>query len=170
MLQAPRAVASIDYRVRGAEQVALSVRALTWLEEVAIHDREDGMPGYISAALLADGKQAFGTTREVLQLLEDEVAAIGRQVLEVLAAISPSYLRSDMDAWLTTLVTGARHATNIRTSIDISDTDDWIVGAKAVRIHRIERWFGLPANELTDGQRLAFKAACQVVSQLGSEK
>ena len=78
LIRRPYPVTPIDLRIRGAESIALSVRAITWEEEMEIQDLHSQKKvslsiGYITKCLMADGEQAFSSFEQTSMLSESEI-------------------------------------------------------------------------------------------------
>ena len=145
----------------------LSVKALTWQEEMvavdaAADDSENIESHFIAASMLADGSRAFNSAEEVGQLSESEVAVLGAEVLVALSRISPSHVRSDIDKWRETLKRGALHGSNMVEVIAMAGCVDYTMAAT---VGRIDRYFGVPVSRLTEGHRLAFLVAREIIEE-----
>jgi len=162
LLAVPYAERPIDYRLRGAEDVSLSVRALRSCDEADLLEEADVLEadrranallaGYVRLALIADGERAFRDERDMGALTTEEVRALGRQVVAALVRISPSYLRSDLESWMARLREGAAAPNN-------APAREMLGSATP------ERYFGRPLCELTDGQMMAANAAYGIVNE-----
>ena len=172
LLQRPRPVLPLSLRLNIAPEAALSVRALTALEDEATRDIDDSIPAEvrrstwvmrtIAAALLADGEAAFSSAAQVGQFSEPEIIAMGGAVLDALAIIGPTYRYSDAPQWANVLARGAAHNSNVSITSGIGQAalDRWQRGSWLR--YDYSGFFGLPLIELTDGQRMAYDAARKV--------
>ncbi len=172
LLGRPRPVWPISLRFDYAPELALSVRALTATEDEGARDLDLELPEdvrraqwvtrTVAASLLVDGAPAFSSPEEVEGFSDAEIVAMASSVLDALAVVSPSYSRSDTVAWASYLQRGATHPTN--TSLFMA------IGAGAFEQGIRGSWFrfawtdffGMPAIDLTDGQRMAYEAARKV--------
>lgn len=167
----PYPVVPIDIRLRGAEHIALSVRAITWAEEMEVQDLYDENMsslslGYISKSLMADGEQAFSSHEEAAMLSEGEIKKLEHVVAEALSRICPCMFRSDMVAWGFALYEGAKHFSNSHAvSLALSCVED---GMELVT-QRLDRFYNMPLLELTEGHALAFHSICKVISEARDE-
>jgi hypothetical protein len=116
----------------------------------------------LTALSLHDGEaRVFADGAEILRLFtERDAVALMRATLEALEVISPSFRRIDEETWERRLAEGAKTGGNAEQAIALALCMD-----EGVRtgIPRPERYFGLPAGQLTDGQRLVFRAARRAV-------
>jgi len=167
----PYPVAPIGVRIRGAESIALSVRAITWSEEVEVRDfcseKENSLAlAYISKCLMADGEQAFSSYEEASMLNESEISRLEPDVVNALSRICPSFFRSDCEAWLSALYAGAKDFSNIHAVLLASSClEDGMSGSAT----RPDRFYGMPLLELTEGHVLAFRSACKVIWEARDE-
>jgi hypothetical protein len=167
----PRPLWAIAYRIRGADGVPLSVRGLRWAECAEMYDVPDG-PAHIShvaarvvaTALCTPAGPAFSCAAEVDRLSEPEVLTLAGDVLDALAVISPMYGRVNADLWKARLYEGAAHPVNLNAAVAMAECCDIAIGfGGSARIARPDRYFGLSVSQLTDGQLMAYRAACSLV-------
>jgi hypothetical protein len=167
----PYPVIPISIRLRGAESIALSVRALTWCEEMEIQDlhsqKESTLSlAYIAKSLMADGEQAFSSYEQASMLSESEIQRLEPEVALALSKVCPCVFRSDMSAWEFALYEGAKHLTNAHAvSMAMSCIED---GSEMVT-QRPDRFYNMPLLELTEGHALAFRSACKVIWEARDE-
>ena len=164
LLRTPRAVMPIAYRVRGAEHVPLRVQALRSVEELEAWDmaadiepeeaRESAAISHVIAScLLTPSGLAFDSGEQVAQLSEREVSDLGGAVFVALATVSPTWLRCNWPAWRAFLERGAKHPTNLGEAYTLGLSD-------------IDRYFGLPIGQMTDGQRMVASVCREMAKKL----
>ncbi len=160
--------------------MALHARALTALEERACLDACEGVEPravwldrlslhLLVASLWTPAGPAFpGGAEEAGALEEDEGERLVGEALGALAVVSPSYTRSDSDAWAAALLKGAADPSNMRIAFTLAGAVDVALGYGGGRITtaRPDRYFGLPFAELTDGHLMAYAAARVFVDSL----
>ncbi len=173
LLRSPWAVSGISFRLQAAPDVRLSVKALRSSEWSSVGDSLRGIgeseirdskrfTQFIYLALLADGEKAFDSPAQILQLDRGQHRRLGLSVVFGLASCSPTYVFSDVAAWDKKLRLGAAHPTNFTDSMLLYGSTDTSSSA----VHgRPERYFGVRAGELTDGQFMAFAAARNVMKR-----
>lgn len=105
--------------------------------------------------------QVFKDTAELGLLRDLEFIQLAENVIDALNHCSPTYNHSDIGAWATQLSIGAAHETNLATTYMLSDCFDVNMRGKTMRP---DRYFGLPYSQMTDGQWMAYNAACKVVA------
>lgn len=153
----------------GVERGAFRVQAVTSLEVLAANDlaapdatdttrarrRELG----IVAAALCDerGAPVFDSADDVGELDDNECERIVHAVRSVLDVISPTFATSDVRAWHSALVDGARE--NMHTAMVLGSC---VEAVGRIHVDRPDRYFGIPLGALTDGQHMAFRAAFDV--------
>lgn len=174
LLSRPRPSWPIQYRIRGAESVQLTVRALRSIEEAEAADAAGDLPAEarISAAarhlvtrcLYTDGAPVFASAEEAGLLTDGEFLALWQHIDPALAVCSPSYQRSDLMAWDKRLQLGAWDS--LPEAMILASCVDMSVGLGGVcTVERPDRYFGVPVADITDGQRMAYRAAREVVRQ-----
>lgn len=166
LLERPRPRVRLEHKIRGID-AALYVRALRSLEESSAADEARDVPeelrhaaitaGYVSRSLMVGDAMAFQSADEVGLLSEHEVQELGVHVVEALLLISPSYRRSNVDAWALKLTEGAR--ANLYEASLLADC----VGDHGARP---EWYFGGLVSDMTDGQHMVFSAAYKVIRQI----
>lgn len=139
----------MTYRVMGADRIELLVQAPLWLAEMTCGTALE----LVVECLFAAGRKAFTSVTELEQLPESEVAALAVATIEALDGAVPSQRRSDLGAWDGKLREGARHHENLLEALAMSEA-----GA-------VDRYFGAPVKDLTVGHRMAYGAACHVISE-----
>lgn len=166
----------ISHRLRGVEGVQLSVRALSSLELGVLTDEAQDVNdsertsavscGVIAHAIMANGQKVFADGSEVASVLsEPECDELAAHVFKALEVISPTYARSDSDAWHEVLKKGAR--ANFSTAIALGGSVDFAIGAATGRVvDRPDRYFGLPLAELVDAHWMVYRAARDFVNDL----
>lgn len=162
----------LKYRVRGAEHIALYVVGLRADEGAEVIDAGADCDeasivashracALISACVYLDGDRAFPTPKHAKQLFEPELVELHQEVVEAISRISPLYALIDYRAWVDALKTGASHPSNRAMAFRVAQCVDVVGGfTKAYKHPRPDRWYGVPISELTDGQLLAYDAAC----------
>lgn len=175
LLQRPRATAPIVYRIRGAEDIPLRVRALSSLDEAAILDAaegEDGLGGsraaseLLARALLTSEGSAFASASDVDALEPSEVVSLSRAVRAALDVISPTYARHDHVAWARALKKGATAPGNWAATLALGGCMDHAFGFGSGRcVERPDRYFGVPLADLTDGQWMVYRAAVEAFEE-----
>lgn len=176
LLQRPRPITSLACRIRGAENVALRVRAISGIDEAAIADASEGpdevrgsraAAELVHRALLAPGGPAFASADEVGHLGADEALALARAVRAALDVISPTYVLHDGAAWDRVLRRGASAPGNWAEALSLGGCVDYAFGYGVGRsIERPDRYFGIPLADMTDGQWMAYRAARAVAEEL----
>lgn len=175
LLERPYAVAPLDYRIPGVEDVPLRVRALSGRDYGAA-SRAGRDPGEIGRArfakeilcraLLTPDGPAFASADEVGALRPDEAVELDAAVGLALAPISPVYGWSDVEAWMRVLQVGAEHPSNIGALYALAGCVDTAIGSTVyVRTERPDRYFGVPIADITDGQWMAYRAARRTIEK-----
>lgn len=177
LLVRPYAVAPIAFRIRGAEDVPLRVRALRSADEYAIADAAQSTPDIggsraaselVCRALLAPGGAAFASVEEVDAMGSGEVLTLAKTVRAALNAISPTYALADSARWHVRLKEGAR--VNWSEMLALGGSVDFAFGYGVGRAtERPDRYFGVPLADLTDGQWMVYRAA-RAVFEEGQKK
>jgi len=171
----PRPRLALEHRVAGADDIELHVVALTGAEEADCFDAGDvGTPegrsavsaALITASLHTAAGRAFRAEREALLLPASDFDLLATAVIGALGTVSPTDWRADRGAWDLALRIGARHPKNIAQAVAMADSADIIMASKAHFEPRPDRYFGMPLSDLTDGHRMAFRAAWGVVKEL----
>jgi len=161
----------ISYRVRGAEHLALHVRAPLARGIATALDQQGATPeatiaiqrrALIAEALWAGGARAFCDLALVDKLLPLEFSALFAQVDAALAIISPRNGWCDAEAWFTKLRFGADDVHNQGQAVAMASTREthFVPGEKPIRVERPDLYYGKPVAALTDGQRWAYQAGC----------
>ncbi len=170
LLRSPRASLPIAPPIAGTPAI-LAVRAVHSLDEAEAIERHTGAPESLRPALVAaeltalalheDDAPVFAEGTQMLRLLtERDAMALMRTTIDALNVISPSFRRIDEEAWVRRLAEGAKTGGNAEQAIALALC---VEGNARTGIPRPEWYFGLPAGQLTDGQRLAFRAARRAV-------
>jgi len=164
----PVAMVALEYKIPGTS-FQLCVRAIRNIDEFRIMDECSALPEevrsshrdamVICASLLIDDAPAFSDVEEVGLLSELEIRELGTEVELARSLICPSYLRSNVVAWGNHLREGAGHYSNLLESCLMADC---VIDSK----RRPEMYFGGLVSDLTDGQKMAFTAACEVAMQM----
>lgn len=176
LAQPKRAVWPLAFRLPFAADIPLSVRALSGAEYAAAHDA-DGIErqlvastnaaNLIAATLCTPGGLAFHGPDPVYQLTESELVALAAAVSDALAVVSPVYGVCDSSAWGARLRDGVMLGGNAATAIRMSEAVDVSVGWGGLhRQQRPDRYYGRALHRLTDGQLMAYRAACAVVDSM----
>jgi hypothetical protein len=175
LLQRPRATAPIDYRIRGAEDVPLRVRALSSIDEAEIGDSDGpsdqrmarAATEIIHRSLLTPQGLAFASPDEVGALMSTEAAELARACRLALDTISPTYTRHDVEALNRKLIEGGKADGNWPTALALGGCVDVSYGYGIARTsERPDRYFGVPLAELTDGQWMVFRASRKILEEL----
>jgi hypothetical protein len=163
----------LDYRIRCAPEIPLIVRAIPSQEETAAIDAAMDAPEEIRGSraqleivaryLWTPDGRAFDDAAEVGRLDDDEVDALADAVAAALGCISPTYARSDVDAWARALEAGARGLGNIAAAAALSSCVDVTPGG---RISRPDRYWGCPTGQLLDGHWMLTRAAQRAMETL----
>ncbi len=162
----------ISHRIRGAENVPLEVRAPTcceFHEALEAPEHPDGMPwrAIIAATVWSGDRRAFGISGvSVGQLTEAEFKHLRDQVRKALDVIAPMAGRCNEPAWIAALAQGAAHTFNRRQTGLMAASRDLVIGySSSVRMFRPDRYYGKPLAQLTDGQVMAYSAACDLIDK-----
>lgn len=162
LLRRPRPVLRLDVRLDVAPSVTLFARAITASERAIIRDAEEHDQVSVLLALsIVDirGCPVFAHHEETHALLDDEADDLGAAVLRAHRVISPSYDICDTKAWHDALCKGAEHPLSFALVSQIRSAFDTHDALKKPIQPRMDRYFGLPLADITDGQRMAFLAA-----------
>ena len=163
--QRPRPHTEISYRVAGAEDVALSVKALT-SDEINRAKDAAGYSGIICASLLAEGEVAFGSASELGKLPELEHLDLFKACGDALAKICPSMLDEHYSLWKKKITKGAKDASNFSVVLAMFECSDVVAGpTSTVRSPRPDRYYGVSTADLTDGQRMVFQIAHDFINE-----
>lgn len=163
---------AIDYRITGAENVPLEVRAPTARAFAIALDQEGDdttskeaaqRRALIATTLWSGGMRAFGTFGEVGQLYASEFAALEEAVLVALEVVAPSSCYSHRALWWARLKEGSKVPSNWPIALAMAHSQDLVSGFKPPLVPRPERYYGRPVCELTEGQMMAYEAACSAV-------
>lgn len=176
LLQRPRPTWPIRHRLRSALGAGFCVQGLRGPEVESILDIVPSditetderhriiSPEVIVASLLTVRKQrVFSSVDEIGSLDDDEFQELSSSVFAALAIVSPTYERSDVDRWSKALGDGAEHVSNLREALAIGACRD-------DHGERPDRYFGLPLADLTDGQLMAYRAACELLTKAQRSK
>jgi len=166
LLQTPRAIAPLDFELRGARG-AFFVRAIRRLDVNRINDaceaERPAVRGWLVrrelvALTLCDrhGTPSVRDSRELGALDHDELQGLTTAVQQQLQRISPLYGHSLVDAWERRLEDGAGAQEN-RGAADVLGSCCEMAGR--LFVPRPDRYFDVPIRELTDGQWMAYWAA-----------
>lgn len=95
------------------------------------------------------------------------VAGLAAAVWGGLHICSPIVGYCNSDDWLVVLRSGAQAGPNLYAASNAADSRDLVLGwSGRARMPRPDRYYGLPVCRLTDGQLLAYDAACSVIDTL----
>lgn len=151
LLVLPRPTVPISYRIAGADEVALAVRAISGAEY------GDGDPlAVIAAAVVIDGRPAFRSADSVKRLYAWEAEQLCNHVAEALARCSPIFGLSNLFTWTRKLRVGAAHPSNQLTTQTLGSSFEM---AGRLLLDRPERFFGITPRELVDAHWFAYRAA-----------
>jgi hypothetical protein len=175
LIRRPRPQRALSFRVRGAEHIKLYARALKGLEYVeAFEAGDDVEPEHLSISTITAellsmtvytaSCRAFASGDMVMRLSDNEMSQLGREALDALHFISPTYQRSNLAAWEIALKEGAAHQSNFQEAIAMYKSCDR-VGMDGTIHERPDRYYGLPMCELTDGHLMVFSAAVKFISE-----
>jgi hypothetical protein len=147
----------------------LSVIALTAREiSEAYDDHGEGALVILMARSLHAGGpfRLFDDPDEARDLPDPEVQAALQAWGPVWFAVCPSYGRCDATAWHETLVKGARHPSNGTACRLMGESYFTAEYGKFVRmVNEPDRYYGMPASQLTDGQIMCFRAARKIYEE-----
>jgi hypothetical protein len=171
LLRSPRAALPIALPIAGALAGAFRVCAIHPLDEAEAIERHATAPepvrlhlvaAELTALALHEGDaRVFADGAELSRMLrEREATALIRAAIEALDVISPSFRRIDLDAWEARLAKGALAGANAHQARLL---DACVENGEP----RLDRYFGLPLGQLTDGQWLAFYAARRTLDEQG---
>lgn len=175
LITKPRPWWPLEHRVAAAPHIKLHVVALRGVEEADCYSAGDvatpeGRTAVAAALVVATlhtpRGRAFGEPSEVTRLPSADFDALAASVMQALCVVSPTESRSDRAAWETALRTGAQDMQNLAEAICMADSSDIIVGSKAHFEPRPDRYYGMPLSDMTDGQRMVFRAAWNVIKEL----
>ncbi len=171
LLRTPRARLPIALPIAGAPPAPFFVQAIHPLDEAEAIERHAGAPealrphlvaAELTALALHEGDaRVFADGAELGRMLgERDAVVLMRATLEALDVISPSFRRIDVDAWEKRLAAGALIGLNANHArlLDLCVENDR---------PRLDRYFGLPLGQFTDGQWLAFYAARRALDEQG---
>jgi hypothetical protein len=168
-LSATSPSAPLSFQFRSIEHEPLSVVALTAREiSEAYDDHGDGALVILMARSLHAGGpfRLFDDPDEARDLPEPEVQMALQAWAPVWFAISPTYGRCDAVAWTARITEGARHPSNGTASLLMGESYATADYGKYTRMtDRPERYYGLPASKLTDGQLMCFRAARKIYEE-----
>lgn len=175
LLSTPRPKTTIEAEFARIGKLRLDVVGLTSLEFERALDRYDtrerALDEVIAQSVYEGGAKAFASVEQVRSLSPRELERLGHQVLDALNIVSPIASRCDYVGWMRTLEKGAKHSTNSFLTFGVGSCVDYAIGAHRMQLTiRPDRYFGLPACELTDGQQMAFRAAVNVVQKQMEKK
>jgi hypothetical protein len=162
LLRRPRPVLRLDCRLDVAPTIALYAQALTAPERALIQDAE---PAECDAVFLtlslvdADGLPVFTRREQTHHLQDHEVDALVDALLKAHRVISPSRASCDVKAWEEVLTKGAQEPASFALVQQIRDACSRDANFKRPFQPRPDLYFGLPLADITDGQRMAFSAA-----------
>ena len=171
----PRPWWPLEHRVAAAPHVKLHVVALRGPEEaecyetgdVGTHAGRTAVTAALVVAALHDPRgRVFSEAAQVLMLPTPDFDALANAVFMALAIVSPTEGRVDMAAWSLALKLGAQHRQNINEAVAMAGSADIVIGSKVHLEPRPDRYYGMPQSDLTDGHRMAFRAAWEVVKEL----
>lgn len=171
-LLAPWPERPIAYRVSGAADVPLHVRALRGIDRLRIEDEASRTKGHsglarglVAASLWTPDGPAFSSPEAAGMLPLGELVDLARQVADALCVCSPMYSGSDMKAWERALEEGAQ--ANIYETYSLASCIDVGFGAP---VPRPDRYWGVPVGQLLDGHWMVYRAARAVVERLREKK
>lgn len=168
-----RPSSALQYRIRCALSVPLLARAPSGAEEWAALDAAAEAPPEVRGSiaqlevlarcLYTPTGPAFSSAEEVGRLEEGDVAELAGEVASALDRIAPSYTRSDYQIWAEALEKGARHWSNVGTTVAMASCVDLGMGG---RVPRPDRYWGVPVCQLLDGHWMIFRAAQRAAESL----
>lgn len=152
------------YALRGCDLADMSRGASTEMQRAA-------SVSAILAGQVRDetGARVWGSAAELDAVYtSDMVEHMWRDVGRALAVVSPVYGRCDRDEWKRALEAGARHVSNegLMRGIAASRLMLPMMTKKPLYEQRPDLFFGLPTQALTDGQWMAYEAACAVLARM----
>ena len=151
-------------RLGAAPDVPLFARAVLPLEWAAALEAADAAKVLIPAALwTADGPAL--EARHVGLLCPEEAQRVFAALWAALLTVSPALGYVDEGAWRVKLEIGARAHPSVASAM--AESRDVVLGMHGPYwVDRPGRYYGMPPAELTDGQALAYRAACRVVDSV----
>ncbi len=175
LLATPRPVLPLSLRIAGIP-CRLSVQGLRSSEICEANDDAEAIPlslrqsyataGIVARALLADGKPAFTSAADVLDMPDAIASQLMRYALNGIGTVSPVYGWMDYDAWNAALCAGAKHPSNYTAAKALGHCYHVAYGLKHTRVLEMpELYFGMPRNELTDGHWMVYRAARTVLEE-----
>jgi hypothetical protein len=110
-----------------------------------------------AACLHQNDEQAVPDGETLASLLDDvEIGRLCRSVTDALDIIGPWIPYSSHGDWVERLAIGAMHPTNIIRAQALSSSID---SGFTHTVPRPDRFFGVPLDDVTEGQWMAFRAA-----------
>lgn len=180
LLQTPRPIRKISYRIPKLEHIELFVRGLRGIEEAAAVDLAEeshidearmslGTSALIATSLCdSSGGLCFSSNRgPMLALSEDEFRDLLIVVTEALRIVSPTYHRINFNSWSLKLRNGAKSPPNQKEAVKMSYCVDY--GIKGM-LYRPDRYFGMPMKDITDGQMIAYESGVAAIKELRGEE
>jgi hypothetical protein len=166
LLRRPRPVLRIDYRLDVASHVTLYAQALTAPERAIVQDAEpaecDSLYLWLSLVDVA-GAPVFAHREQTHHLQDHEVEALIDAVVKAHRVIAPSQNTCDYKAWQEALVAGAKDPYSFAMVQQIRHAATRDAQFKKPFQPRPDLYFGLPLADITDGQRMAFLAAFELL-------
>lgn len=160
LLQTPRPLVSLPYRLEAAPNVLLFARALHALEwaEIGEADTRDKRSLLISQSLCdAQGRTLIPTTDTGLLSAAEFDRLLGH-VFSGLSSIGPCEAKSDRNAWIAKLKIGARENPSVARALG-----SCFEGYKLAPYECPERYFGIARKDLLDGHWMAYHACLSLV-------
>jgi len=177
LIRTPRPTWPVNYEIPGVEHGPLHVRGLRGLEEADAVDTAESFESLevrysrlrshrIYLALCAEEGLVFRSADEPLLLAPREFDALSRAVEDALLRVSPTYARSHFTTWMKRLEEGAGAPANIAITMSLGRCIEVGLGHAA---ERPDLYFGIPLCDLTDGQWMAYRAACAVAGRIAKK-
>lgn len=151
LLETPRPVAPLSYRLPSAAGYALHARALHPVELYSARSM-GGDLFLVSQALCTESGAPLLTIEQAGNIDSAEFARLYGSVIHTLGQICPSYATSDVAAWRALLKRGARSFPSVC----------WMMGGA----DGVGSYFGLPGRQVLDGHIMAFQAGREVFEEM----
>ncbi len=167
LLELPRPIKKISFRLNQAKEVPLLVKAFSSEElanTITLCEREKinlDSQILVSNLILINNKPAFSSVDKLKNIITmTEYDTLLRQVSQVLDEISPTFSTSDQDAWMSLLKKGANHPSNSLLVHSLGSCyTPHVIGEKLLILDKPQEYFGVPKNQLLDGHWMAYIAA-----------
>lgn len=140
------------------------MQAFTEAERSAALDAEDFEAELVALCITSRGARVFTSAEQVAWLEADEARALVAAMSDALHIVAPQ--PGDADAKIA-LERGAAHTSNLPLALLMAETRMPVAGFTEPVFHdRPDLYFGRPVADLTMGQMMAYRAACQAIERL----